>query len=161
MSKSKAEAATYLGVTERTLERYTKQGKLPAKYIRGKTKATPIYEEADLDKLKLGLSVEVIDSHQPETLLPDPPASNKLVKRNGAELQPSESINLGLFTETIAPFLAANKLLLSLAEAAAITGLSKQWLTTKIKSGELRAAKIGKGWKIKRSEVERFINALY
>ena len=77
MRKSKAEAAAYLGITERTLERYTKKGKLPAKYIRGKTKATPVYEEADLEKLKMELAGEVIASHQPETLrqMPSPPIS--------------------------------------------------------------------------------------
>src|SRR5881396_3563092 len=106
MSKSKSEAAAYLGVTERTLERYTKQGKLPAKYIRGKTKTTPVYEEADLDKLKMEFSGEVIASHQPEALPPDSHSSNKLVKRNGAELQPSENIHIGLLIETIAPLRA-------------------------------------------------------
>jgi excisionase family DNA binding protein len=36
---NKQEAADYLGVSTKTIERYVQKGELPAKYVQGKTRA--------------------------------------------------------------------------------------------------------------------------
>jgi len=53
-----------------------------------------------------------------------------------------------------------NKLLLSLAEAQALTGLSRETLRAAIAAGELAARQIGRGWKIKRRDLESYIENL-
>ena len=48
----KKEAADYLGVSTRAIERYTSQGKLSVKYEKGKTRPITIYDPNELKKLK-------------------------------------------------------------------------------------------------------------
>ena len=47
-----------------------------------------------------------------------------------------------------------HKLFLTLKEAAEYSGMSRGWLLSKIKDGELAAIKVG-GWKIRRSDLEQ------
>ena len=49
---NKKEAADYLGVSTRAVERYTKQGKLSVKYEKGKTRPIATYKPDELKKLK-------------------------------------------------------------------------------------------------------------
>ncbi|WP_164929387.1 helix-turn-helix domain-containing protein [Gloeobacter violaceus] len=46
------------------------------------------------------------------------------------------------------------KILLTLGEAQALTGLSRDHLKRAIAAGELRAGKLGRAWRIKRSRLE-------
>lgn len=54
----------------------------------------------------------------------------------------------------------ADKLLLTIAEAQALTGLSREFLRDAITQGELKAKVIGKGWRVKRSDLETYIDKL-
>jgi excisionase family DNA binding protein len=47
-----------------------------------------------------------------------------------------------------------------LAEAQALTGLSRNVLRTAIDAGELKAKQIGRGWKIKKTDLESYIEKL-
>src|SRR5215510_7163817 len=49
---TKAEAAKYLGVSQRTLSRYVTDGKLNPTYRKGKTNDVAVFEESELKKLK-------------------------------------------------------------------------------------------------------------
>ncbi len=49
---NKKEAAEYLGVSTRAIERYTQKGKLGVKYSGGKTRPLAIYDKGELDRLK-------------------------------------------------------------------------------------------------------------
>ena len=50
--KNKKAAAAELGVSVRTLERYTRQGKISATYSSGRARRTPLYNEDELAALK-------------------------------------------------------------------------------------------------------------
>ena len=52
-------------------------------------------------------------------------------------------------------------MLVTLNEAQIITGLSRDTLMTAIKSGELESRIIGKAYRIKRKELERYIDDLW
>jgi DNA-binding transcriptional MerR regulator len=56
---NKKEAAEYLDVSTRAIERYTKQGKLTVKYEKGKTRSIAIYDQAELERLKEELNTPV------------------------------------------------------------------------------------------------------
>ena len=47
-----SEAAKFLGVTPRTLQRYTKEGRLGARQEKGKTRPVTVYDEAEVMALK-------------------------------------------------------------------------------------------------------------
>ena len=51
----------------------------------------------------------------------------------------------------------ADKLLLTLSEAQALTELSKGFLRDAINNGELKAKIIGRSWRVKRSDLDEYI----
>ena len=55
----------------------------------------------------------------------------------------------------------ADKLLLTIAEAQALTGLSREVLKNAIAAGELKAKQIGKSWRVKRSDLKEYIDKLF
>jgi excisionase family DNA binding protein len=55
----------------------------------------------------------------------------------------------------------ADKLLLTMPEAQKLTGLSREFLKNAISSGNLKAKLIGKGWRIKRSDLNQYIDKLF
>lgn len=55
---------------------------------------------------------------------------------------------------------AADKLLLNIADAQQLTGLSRLFLLGAIKEEKLKAQKIGRGWKIKRKDLDIYIDNL-
>jgi len=50
--------------------------------------------------------------------------------------------------------------LLTLAEAQALTGLSRQTLRDAIESGELKSRQIGRAFRVKRGDLEKYIAGL-
>ncbi len=54
----------------------------------------------------------------------------------------------------------ADKLMLTLADAAALTSLSKDHLSAAIHAGKLKAKKIGRGWKVKRDDLDGYVKKL-
>ncbi|MCC7495883.1 MAG: helix-turn-helix domain-containing protein [Fimbriimonadaceae bacterium] len=56
--KTKAEAAEFLGISVRTLERYTRSKRIPATFDQGKRHARLLYAEADLEALRTELAAE-------------------------------------------------------------------------------------------------------
>ncbi|HEX7176660.1 MAG TPA: ankyrin repeat domain-containing protein [Pyrinomonadaceae bacterium] len=54
----------------------------------------------------------------------------------------------------------AHKLMLTLQEAAALTGLSQRRLREAIRAGQLKAQIIGRGWRIKRTDLEDYVRDL-
>ncbi len=56
--------------------------------------------------------------------------------------------------------LLAAKLLLKLDECSALTGLSRAVLRSAIDAGELKAQTIGRAWRVKRSNLDKWIEGL-
>ena len=54
----------------------------------------------------------------------------------------------------------AHKLMLTLQEAVALTGLSQRRLREAIRAGQLKAQIIGRGWRIKRTDLEDYVRDL-
>jgi excisionase family DNA binding protein len=55
----------------------------------------------------------------------------------------------------------SHKLLLTLPEAAALSNLSRAFLSRAIREGKLKAQKIGRGWRIKNSDLEIYVRDLF
>lgn len=54
-----------------------------------------------------------------------------------------------------------SKILLTLDEAQGLTGLSKAYLRSAIKQGNLKGKQIGKNWRVKRSDLNEFVDDLF
>lgn len=169
---NKQESADYLGVSTRAIERYTQKGKLTVKYEGGKTRPIAVYDEQELVKLKEELNTT---SYKPAVVdsVPEGSALEVGVNTDNASYGLSELINqLEKLNQTIESFKAiegaravpsvplSDKLVLSLKEVQALTGFSRERLREAIKNGFLKAQKIGNGWKVKRKDLESYVENL-
>jgi len=170
---NKKEAADFLGVSERAVERYTKAGKLSTRYAKGKTRPVAVYSESELHSLKQELEhpagirplVESPINEKPLALMPTNPdqtASNPdtaLSRFDGAAVMASEAF-MHVLAQMAAPVRVSEKFLLSLAEAAQLSGLSRGHLRQAITEKKLKARIIGRGWKIKRDDLDLYVKKL-
>ena len=166
---NKKEAASYLGVSTRAIERYTQQGKISVKYEKGKTRPVAVYEQQELDRLKEELNATV---HKPAVEISTNTDNielagvgisglvEKLVIPLSQQLkQLTEAVqNLEHRRTPIVP--VEEKLLLSLKEVQALTGLSREILREAIAAKKLKAKIVGKAWRIKRGDLEDYIEKL-
>jgi excisionase family DNA binding protein len=175
---NKTEAAEFLGVSVRAVERYSSTGKIAARYERGKTGKVLAFDESELQRFKDELETpqerapNAPDSHRQRAQIqaPTQPTGTALARRDGA----ANGFNIEVVRamQTLAQLTNDNarqaaptvpteaKLLLTLAEAQALTGLSRGVLRAAIDTGDLKSKLIGRGWKIKRADLEKFVGKL-
>ena len=169
---NKKQAAEYLGISTRALEYHQLHDKtlqLVLRYEKGKTGDVAVYDEGELRKLKAKLDAKrtpraAVVTDSPESPETEPRSLARLtdvapvalLERLTAALENSRR------RDDIEPTITdlANKLTLSLTEAAQLSGLSRNHLRTAIGEGKLEARIIGKGWKIKRKHLETYIDKL-
>ena len=161
---SKKEAAEYLGISSRTLERHVKDGKIGVRYQPGATNDVAMFDEQDLENFKNDRQAPKIKPTvvQSTSELVDQPLTNQIAQTSGGFLAPLitpfRDFSERLFSS---PALLQGKMLVTLNEAQIITGLSRDTLMTAIKSGELEARIIGKAYRIKRKQLDRYIDDLW
>jgi excisionase family DNA binding protein len=174
----KEAAAKYLGLSVRSLERYMSQGRVEVRYERSdKTRPKATFLEEELDRFKGELetpsirpAVEADTYRHVETesrggkgdsergglrqIPTDLPGT--LERNESAALV--EAIELIMERQGSAIALPPDrKILLSLREAQALTGLSRAKLRQAIAQKKLKAQIVGRGWKVKRSELDRYV----
>jgi excisionase family DNA binding protein len=149
----KEDAAAYIGVSVRTLQRLAGRGEIARSEERGPKGLEARFDTSDLDAY--------LSKHKPQALFRPSPAAAlvprqdaPLVTTGGAGGQQSPGM------AALAAFGASSKLLLSLHDARALTGLSAQFLRAAIKDGKLKGRIIGKGYKIKRTDLDLYIKKL-
>jgi excisionase family DNA binding protein len=184
---NKEEAANYLGCSVRALERYTQKGRIAAAYVKGKTRPTVEYREEDLRTFKIELDAELYPqrpavekqvsdnganlAHNPAALatLGNIAPQSDVREFVGMIVRESvkESVSAALEVTAgakIAPSAVpiSEKLMLSLKEAAALAGISRDRLLTAIEAGGLKASKdtLGRGWRVKRDDLDAYVKKL-
>jgi len=159
---NKEQAAAYIGVSVRTLQRLTGKGKIPVTYERGPKGDEARYSQADLDQYQL--------SQRPVALMrPNSGATSDVTDgatqamtvgaTNGAAVMASESF-MHAMAQMAAPVRVSEKFLLSLVEAAQLSGLSRNHLRAAIESKKLKAKIIGRGWRVKKEELQAYVRKL-
>jgi excisionase family DNA binding protein len=162
---NKQDAAEYLGVSVRALERYTQQGKISASYVKGKTRPTVDYNEDELRRFKTELEASLYPKRPVvENAIPpnSPPPSTALARLADMPAGVERLIEImNMLRAHQQPSVATeNKMLLKLPEAAALTGLSRHTLREAIEKKKLKAQIIGRAWRIKRTDLEAYISKL-
>lgn len=157
---NKQEAAALLGVSIRALERYTQQGKISATYVKGKTRPTVEYGEDELRAFKAELESKLYP-HRPSV---DNGANGDraLARLSNTSIGVERLLEVinAMHTRGRTSVATEAKILLTLVEASAMTNLSDKHLRAAIHAGELKARIIGRGWKIKRADLDSYIKKL-
>ena len=180
----KRQAAEYLGVTTRTLERHVKEGKISVRYEQAQFGEIAMFDpeelaafKADRQTSRIKPTVEsersvqtdrstnpqsqITRSSQPQTELYNPQSESNF---GLATLIAPLGVLLGNLTRSIdnhgsrvTTTELRSKLLLTLDEAQTITGLSRDILQDAIKNGQLPSKMMGKAHRIKTQDLERYI----
>jgi excisionase family DNA binding protein len=168
---NKEEAAAYLGISTRTLERYSKDGKLQVKYEGAKTRPIATYDPDDLDQLKAELETPTIKPTVSDAALtPTVPDTERgemsgivgvLMRLTNPIERLIDTLDRRASLESKPHVPIADKLLLTMPEAQALTGLSREILKEAIDAGNLPTKRMGKAYRFKRKDIEQYIERLW
>jgi excisionase family DNA binding protein len=146
---NKKEVAEFLGVSTRIVEKYASEGRLgEVTYIRGKTGKQAEYVREAVENLK--------------TILESPDTALTATKTPDARLLVAQLVEAIAKREQprMEAVRVSEKLLLNLTDCRLLTGLSDAKLRDAIHEGKLKAKIIGRGYKVKRAELGKFIEKL-
>ncbi len=161
---NKAQAAEYLAVSTRAIERYTTKGRLTPKYEPGRTGPAPVYDRTQLDTLKAEMQKPVLRP----TVKHDKPAQtdkpDKDDKSNGLMLRSGSRADLAALIAAIDGARAtsvtdlSHKLALTEKEAARLSGYPLSQIRAARKAGRLKATLTGSGWRVKRRDLDVYVS---
>jgi excisionase family DNA binding protein len=168
------EAAEYLNISVKTLERKIASGDVSVAYVPGATGKQRTFERAELDRLK---DAETARAHATtyvarHRVAASAVSSSQALERAGGgqgieafTMMIADALQANLaqrndHVRTLSPADLAHKLTLTLTEAAALSGLSANHLREAIKAGKLKARIVGKGWKIKPEDLRAYVARL-
>jgi excisionase family DNA binding protein len=183
---NKKEAAAYLGISTRTLEWHVKQKNIGARKVRGKTGEIADFDEGELRKLKAQIDERRAPVHAVERLSHE---SHETEARNMTGLARLSDVSPDQFMQMLAQAYTAgvsevmqrlpamlppapnghapatisdlaHKLTLSLVEAAQLSGLSRGHLRAAITEKKLKARIIGRGFRVKREDLDLYVRKL-
>ncbi len=165
---NKKDAAEFLGVSVRAVERYTQQGKLSVTYTKGRTRPVAEYRQDELDALRAEINANLY--HQrPAHEKPNP--ANSEQAGGLVAISPAHALQRAASPQTIEALgqaiadalqgSQAPKMLLSLTDAAEVSGLSASHLLDAIHDGRLDGRKIGRGFKVRPSDLQEYAKRVW
>ncbi|MEH1777126.1 helix-turn-helix domain-containing protein [Nostoc sp.] len=158
-------AAQFLGISIKSVERLVKSKKISVTYIESKRdfseveltrfkeqKQQPVYRPA-LAQEAFGIAATRNDMALSQTVAPE------YLGEVGEYLEvlAQSSVFIAQYYKFAA---IRSKMVLTLTEAATISGLSKGFLNKHLNGGNLSGQKIGKGWKIRPTDLQEFVDAI-
>lgn len=168
---TKEEAAAYLGVHPRTLNRYTEANRISSRVEPHKYGQKAFWRKSDLDRLKAELT-DKPTVHRPraeETATPHASEGTSesktlaLASSNPTAIEQLLAAMLERLQQPTPPpaptseVAIKDKLVLTLEEAAKLVSYSRSFLAEEIHAGRLKARKTGRGWRIKRTDLEEYV----
>jgi excisionase family DNA binding protein len=164
--KHKKEAATYLGVSTRTLENYVKRGELGVRKMKGATGDVAVYDDDELRRLKA--KIDGKRAPHPVVVRDEPNGNSEslaMMRGSISHLSPLDlmaAISAATVKErqSTPVVTIGEKVMLTLLDAAALTSLSVNHLREAIKAGILKGKIIGRGWKVKRTDLDAYVKSL-
>jgi excisionase family DNA binding protein len=169
---NKEQAAKFLGISVRTLQRYMSGHKIGFKMRRTKTGEEAIFEKEELRRFKQEMKEvtttvkgSVMPLSEPVSRISEAEGETEQLAIAPAALMQRFAMMLQAVQATpsaaIEPAVAIeNKPLLTISEARKLTGLSDGHLREAIHAGKLKGKIIGRGYRIKRTDLDDYIKKL-
>jgi predicted Holliday junction resolvase-like endonuclease len=161
---NKREVSEFLGISTRLVEKYASEGRLgEITYVRGKTGKQAEYNREAVEKLKTALESPdtSLATTTPDARLFVAQLVEAMTSREQAHVEAIRELLSGKIEEPrSASVRVSEKLLLNLSDCRLLTGLSENNLRDAIKLGRLKAKIIGRGWKVKKQELDDFVSNL-
>jgi excisionase family DNA binding protein len=162
------EAAGYLGISIKTLERKIAGGEVSVAYVPGATGKQRTFDPAELDRFKEAEAAKTVATSYVARARVATVASNGDKPQQQALERATGEQGMALFVSMLTDALAAtrdgkadvplrDKMTLSFKEAAQLSGVPEDHLRMAHKSGELRGAKIGRGVRVTPDDVRKYV----
>lgn len=154
--KSKREAAELLGVSTRGIERAVRRGHLNVVYHDSKHGKKAWFSSAELERYR-----QQQQARGPVGFMTGSgggPTIGTVIPM--VEMQPRPSAAEQPRRTTAKPVAIVDRLTLTLAEAAQLSGLPRKFIVESVRSGALKSVKIGRIAFIKRSDLNEFVQSL-
>ena len=160
---TKAETAEMVGVKERTIERYAKDGLIGTVYEvrldkKGTARNIATFDLAEVLRAKEGkLTVPArpaIESPGALAVVPVAPVAPVAP----VVPEPAPGALVAALAEVLHP--QPDTLTLTERQASALANLPEAMIMAARKSGQLRALRTGRGWRIRRADLETWVNSL-
>jgi hypothetical protein len=150
---NKVEAAKELKISVRSLQRLAQDEVLKVVYQRGASgKQEAVFDAEEVAKYKL-------ERDKPTDKLVKLPTYDKNTLARNDTQQFLEIFKTAITSQKpIIPI--ADKILLTVKDCQLLTGLSEQIIRDSIRDTKLKARVIGRGFKVKRTDLDEFINKL-
>jgi excisionase family DNA binding protein len=149
---NKTQASKELKISVRSLQRLVQNGVLTIVYQRGKSgKQEAVFDAEQIAKYKL-------ERDKPTDKLVKPIYDKNQLARN-ATLEFWDVFKNALTSQkSVVPI--ADKILLTVKDCRLLTGLSEKTIRDAIRENRLKAQDIGRGFKVKRTDLNDFIDKL-
>jgi excisionase family DNA binding protein len=161
---NKKEVSEFLGISTRLVEKYASEGRLgEITYVRGKTGKQAEYNQEAVERLKAALESPdtSLATTTPDARLFVAQLVEAMTSREQAHVKAIRGLLSGNIEEPrSASVRVSEKILLNLSDCRLLTGLSEANLREAIKTNKLKATIIGRGWKVKRQDLDKFIDGL-
>jgi excisionase family DNA binding protein len=162
---NKKEAAEYLGVSTRLVEKYASEDRLgEVIYIRGRTGKQAEYDRTSVEKLKAELDTPdtAIAQHRtPDARLFVGQLVEALERREQANIEALRGLlEGGSDKPRSASIRVSEKILLTIDDCRLLTGMSRQLVRQAIEDGKLKGRIIGRAYRVKRDDLDAFIKKL-
>lgn len=183
---TKKEAAEYLGVSEKSVTTYVKNGKLTVRYEPGKTSPIAKFDPTEVAAFKASRNVElpIMEAGNPEAEKQEDgikkagnqevrskkslavptsnfplPSSGPIIQIEAAYLPELAQALYKSITTEVREVPIESKPLLTFPEAAAYSGIAEGRLREAAKSGEIPTAKnLGRAQKMRRTDLDNWID---
>jgi excisionase family DNA binding protein len=161
---NKKEAAAHLGVSTRLVEKYASEGRIgEVTYVRGRTGKQAEYDRQAVEKLKAALDTPdtAVATRMPEARLFAALLAEILERREQASVEAIRGLLTGGSDKPrSASIRVSEKILLTINDCRLLTGLSRQILRQAIEDGKLKGGIIGRGFRIRREDLDKFVKKL-
>lgn len=151
---TKKQAAEFLGISTRSLERLVTKGDVAAKHRSGKFGIETVFEQKELERYRAAQSEksQALVTVKPQTPTTRPKAT--------APVSPAAALGApgGTFDDVTAAF-ATQKLALTVEEATKFVPLSAGHLRRAIREKKLRAVRLGRGYVLLPGDLIRYLRA--
>jgi excisionase family DNA binding protein len=162
--KSKREAAEMLGVSTRGIERAVRRGQLTVEYRDSKHGKKAWFNSTDLERYRrhqaerVPMGFTTISPPQPTPTVPTPtvPMIGAVVPMVDMETWPRKDKRKASQN----PVPIADRLTLTMGEAAHLSGLPRSFIAKNIHDGTLKGIRIGRSYHVKRSDLDQFVQVL-
>jgi excisionase family DNA binding protein len=161
--KSKREAAEMLGVSTRGIERAVGRGHLNVQYRDSKHGKKAWFRPVDLDRYRRHQEARVpmgFTAVAAQHLSSTGPTIGAVVPVVDMEPWPRKNKDKARRQASDNQVPIAERLTLRLNEAVQFSGLPHNYILENIRSGKLKAIRIGRAWHIKRTDLSDFVQGL-